>query len=150
MFSVFLVITMNRKKVCESLSGLSNDLLNVQRELNQQLKDESASVVAAKSALVVKEKSVQNLRKRRNDIRESIGGLTQLRNDLAYVTGMRVEVPSWSSSSNDGSGSNEVMCARSEQVRIPKTRCGCQGAARRKRVTDGHTDGRTDDGHTLL
>ena len=34
--------------------------------------------------------------------------------------------------------------SNNKQVRIPKTRCGCQGAARWKRLTDELTDLRTD------
>ena len=103
---------MNRFKVCENLNGLSANLLNVHSGLNQQIRNESAAVTEAKSALINMKKSVDNLRRRRDEIRVAIRGFTEVRNDLGYVTGVRVEVPSFSSSSNEGDSSDEVWLKR--------------------------------------
>ena len=98
---------MNRAKVKFNLNGLSDNLLTLHAQLNKQIKSETSLLTEAENSVVGIKLSIDSLRKRRDDVRETLRGFTEVRNDLVFVTGEKVKTPSWSSSSDVSESSDE-------------------------------------------
>ena len=90
----------------ENFSSLANDLISIRRELSRQIKQEVKAVKALETQLKDSRKSLIRLKKRKKIVNRSIVNLSEIRNDLTFVTFEKVQTPSLSSSDEDSDASS--------------------------------------------
>ena len=101
---------MDRRKVKSDFGGVSGELLHVRKELSGQIKRETRAVKQAEKQVKRRKAAVLRLAKQKAAIERTIINVTEIRNNLAFITNEKVPKPSWSSSSeesNDESSSDE-------------------------------------------
>ena len=101
---------MDRRKVKSDFGGVSSELLHVRKELSGQIKRETRAIKETEKQMKRRKACVLRLAKQKAAIERTILNVSDIRNNLAFITNEKVPTPTWSSSSeesNDESSSGD-------------------------------------------
>ena len=82
------------------LAGVATNLTSVHSDLRKQIRRSSKVVIVHERALLRHKKSIVTMKCRKKNIEENLVRLANMQNNLRADTDEKVEVPSWSSSSD--------------------------------------------------
>ena len=102
---------MEGSDVCSSLAAVADDLMSVHADLTKQIRRNSKLVVVHERGLLKLKNSVIALKHRKKNVERCLVRFTDIRNGLKDITGEKVELPSWPSSSDVDS---DIMSSDSE------------------------------------
>ena len=92
---------MDRGKVKSDFGGASNDLLHVRKELSWQIKRERREIKSMMKQVKRRKAGVLRLAKQKKAIEGTIVNISEIRNNLVFITNEKVPTPTWSSSSEE-------------------------------------------------
>ena len=82
------------------LAEVASDLTSLHSDLRKQIRRSSKVVIVHERALLRHKKSIVTMKCRKKNIEENLVRLANMQNNLRADTDEKVEVPSWSSSSD--------------------------------------------------
>ena len=91
---------MDRAKVKEGLTKLSDNLNQVRNQIATRVKRGSKCIVKYERALKKMKKSVVCMKEMKASLETTIVDLSEIRNALSYITNETVDLPEWNSSSD--------------------------------------------------
>ena len=94
------IVVMDRAKVKEGLSKLSDNLNRVRNEIATRVRRGSKGIVKYERALKKMKKSVVCIKEMKTSLETTITDLSNIRNDLSFITNETVDLPEWHSSSD--------------------------------------------------